>query len=60
MLITLRTKQAATSVILLPLRPASLRHKNPQRHNEHNLWYASHRTQRSIDRSKDVFGGISC
>ena len=42
------------SVILLPLRPASLMHKkSPKMQN--NSWHASRRTQRSIDKSEDVF-----
>ena len=42
------------SVILLPQTSASLTHKNPQR-RKNNVWYASRRMQRSIDRSEDVF-----
>ena len=42
------------SVILLPLRLVSLKYKNPQR-RKNNLWYASHRTERAIDRSEGVF-----
>ena len=38
-----------TAVILLPLRPASLTHKNPQRHK------IIHGTQRTIDRFEDSF-----
>ena len=42
------------SVILSPLSPASLIHKkSPKMQN--NSWHASRRTQRSIDRSEDVF-----
>ena len=37
-----------SSVILLPLQPASLKHKNPQTQN--NSWHASHRKQRTIAR----------
>ena len=44
-----------SSVILLPLLPASLRHENPQRRKIIILWYASHRMQRSIEPSEDVF-----
>ena len=32
----------------------SLKYKNPQR-RKNNLWHASHRTQRAIDRSEGVF-----
>ena len=32
----------------------SLKYKNPQR-LKNNLWYASHRTERAIDRSEGVF-----
>ena len=39
---------------MLPLPPASLTHKIPPK-TQNNLWYASRRTQRSIDRSEDVF-----
>ena len=39
---------------MLPLRPASLTHKIPPK-TQNNLWYASRRMQRSIDRSEDVF-----
>ena len=35
-------------MILLPLQPASLKHKNPQTQN--NSWHASHRKQRTIAR----------
>ena len=38
-----------TAVILLPLRPASLTHKNPQRHK------IIRGTQRTIDRFEDSF-----
>ena len=42
------------SVILLPLRPASLMHKkSPKMQN--NSWHTSRRMQRLIDRSEDVF-----
>ena len=41
------------SVILVPLRPASLTRKNPQRQN--NLWYVSRRMKRSIDQSEHVY-----
>ena len=44
MLITLSTKQATPSAILLPLCPASLTHN-----------YASRGMQRSVDRTEDVF-----
>ena len=41
---------------MLPLRPASMTQKNPQRRKIINyLWCASRRTQRSIDGSEDVF-----
>ena len=42
------------TVTMLPLRPASLTHKIPPK-TQNNLWYASRRMQRSIDRSEDVF-----
>ena len=47
------------TVILVPLYTVSLTHKNPQRRKV-ILWHVSCRTQRLIDRSKDVFVGISC
>ena len=40
-------------VNLLPLRPASLTHKNPRR-RQITHGNASSRTQRSVDRSEDV------
>ena len=48
------------TVIFVPLHPVSLTHKNSQRRKV-ILWHVSCRTQRLIDRSKDVFFvGISC
>ena len=46
-------------VDLLPLRPASLTHKIPRRRQiiHEN---ASSRTQRSVDRSEDVFSVVEC
>ena len=41
----------ASSMILLPLR----RDAKTKTQTQNNLCYASHRTQRSIDRSEDVF-----
>ena len=41
----------ASQMILLPLRPDAKKSPNTQ----NNLWYASRRTQRSIDGSDDVF-----
>ena len=47
------------TVILLPLRPASLMHKNPPKCT--NVYGSIPcRTKRSIDRSEDVFCRISC
>ena len=47
------------TVILLPLRPASLIHKNPPKCT--NVYGSIPcRTKRSIDRSEDVFCRISC
>ena len=42
-------------VILVALRPASLTHKNLQRHKIIHGWHASRGTQRSIDRSEHVY-----
>ena len=39
------------SVILSPLCPASLTHKNSEK-TQNNLWHASHRTQITMDRFK--------
>ena len=50
----------SVTVILLPLRPASLTHKNPQRCKIICCMHASRRTQRSIDRSEDVFVEYVC
>ena len=47
------------SVILLPLRPASLmQEQSPKIHN--NSWNASHRMQRTINRFEYFLGRISC
>ena len=50
------TPKRTNYTILLPLRPASMTQKNPQTRKIINyLRCASRRTQRSIDRSEDVF-----
>ena len=50
------TPKRTNYTILLPLRPASMTQKNPQRRKIINyLWCASRRTQRSIGPSEDVF-----
>ena len=43
---------------LLPLHRDAK--KNKQTNTQNNLCYASHRTQRSIDRSEDVFVEYGC
>ena len=40
-------------MILRPLNPASLTHKNPQRHKIIHYWHASRRTKRTIDWFED-------
>ena len=51
---SLTVQTSPISVILLTLHPASLMHKKSPR-MQNNSWHASRRTQRSIDRSEDVF-----
>ena len=51
---SLTVQTSHISVILLPLRPASLMHKKSPK-VQNNSRHASCRTQRSIDRSEDVF-----
>ena len=48
-------KMLHPSVILLPPCPASLTHKNPQRHKIICGIHPIGRRERSIDQSKDVF-----
>ena len=45
----------AYSVILLPLRPASPMHKNPQRHKDVNGTCPVKCKDRLIDQSEDIF-----
>ena len=42
-------------MILLPLRPASLMHKNPQRHKDVNGTRPVKCKDRLIDQSEDIF-----
>ena len=51
---SLTVQTSPISVILLSLHPASLMHKKSPK-TQNNSWHASRRTQRSINRSEDVF-----